>query len=289
MKPSVAAVVAAPRRARAGALRRAAGLARSSSAPCRSPASARSQSSPGRFDLVGCAGTGPARSGSAPARRTAAGGRGSTRPPEEEDASRTQARPRLASSRGWRVGSPTWVGPSNGIRYRITRQGARSPGHVRPQPGARRSRCGRSLRRGASDRAAERVGCRRDDRDGDAAYAPAIRFAVVHHTAGTNDVHARAGGRDSAGDRGLPRQVERLERHRLQLPRRPVRHRLRGRAGGIDRNVVGAHVLGFNTGSVGVAVMGTFARAAYRRRWRRRSRSSSPGGSTSPTSTRSRA
>ncbi len=39
---------------------------------------------------------------------------------------------------------------------------------------------------------------------------------------------ARAGGGDHARDRGLPRQVERLERHRLQLPRRPLRHRLRG-------------------------------------------------------------
>ena len=39
---------------------------------------------------------------------------------------------------------------------------------------------------------------------------------------------ARPGGGDHARDRGLPRQVERLERHRLQLPRRPLRHRLRG-------------------------------------------------------------
>ena len=35
-----------------------------------------------------------------------------------------------------------------------------------------------------------------------------------------------------------------------------------GRAGGVDRNVIGAHALGFNTGSVGVAVMGTFTSAA---------------------------
>src|SRR5437870_7834653 len=31
-----------------------------------------------------------------------------------------------------------------------------------------------------------------------------------------------------------------------------------GRYGGVDRNVVGAHAEGFNTGSVGVAVIGTF-------------------------------
>ena len=31
-----------------------------------------------------------------------------------------------------------------------------------------------------------------------------------------------------------------------------------GRYGGIDRNVVGAHALGFDTGSVGVALLGTY-------------------------------
>ena len=41
-------------------------------------------------------------------------------------------------------------------------------------------------------------------------------------------LHARAGGGDRARDRGLPRAGERLERHRLQLPRRPFRHGLRG-------------------------------------------------------------
>ena len=41
-------------------------------------------------------------------------------------------------------------------------------------------------------------------------------------------VHARAGGGDRARDRGLPRAGKRLERHRLQLSRRPLRHGLRG-------------------------------------------------------------
>ena len=34
-----------------------------------------------------------------------------------------------------------------------------------------------------------------------------------------------------------------------------------GRSGGIDRNVIGAHARGFNTGSVGVAVIGNFSAA----------------------------
>ena len=40
-------------------------------------------------------------------------------------------------------------------------------------------------------------------------------------------VHAGRVGRDRARDRGLPRRRERLERHRLQLPRRQVRPGLR--------------------------------------------------------------
>src|SRR5262249_55599943 len=31
-----------------------------------------------------------------------------------------------------------------------------------------------------------------------------------------------------------------------------------GRYGGVDRNVIGAHALGFNTGSVGIALLGTY-------------------------------
>ena len=41
-------------------------------------------------------------------------------------------------------------------------------------------------------------------------------------------LHAGPGGGDRARHRGLPREGKRLERHRLQLPRRPLRHRLRG-------------------------------------------------------------
>ena len=62
-----------------------------------------------------------------------------------------------------------------------------------------------------------------------------------------------------------------------------------GRYGGVDRNVVGAHALGFNTGSVGIALLGTYGRhQAVCRLRRTRSRGSSPGGSISRTSIRLR-
>ena len=99
-------------------------------------------------------------------------------------------------------------------------------------------------------------------RRGEPTYAPAIRFASVHHTAGTNDYspsqaaaimrgiqiyHVKSNGWNDIGYNFL------VDRYGTVYE---------GRYGGIDRNVVGAHIRGFNTGAVGVAVMGTFGTSA---------------------------
>src|SRR5207249_8280164 len=89
-------------------------------------------------------------------------------------------------------------------------------------------------------------------------YVDAVRFAVVHHTAGLNDYtqaeapavvraielyHVKANGWNDIGYNFL---VDRFGTV------------YEGRYGGTDRNVIGAHALGFNRGSVGVAVLGTY-------------------------------
>jgi hypothetical protein len=89
-------------------------------------------------------------------------------------------------------------------------------------------------------------------------YAPALRFAVVHHTAGRTAYtqaeapaivkaiqlyHVRGNGWNDIGYNFLVDRFGTI---------------YEGRFGGIDRNVVGAHALGFNTGSAGVAVLGTY-------------------------------
>ncbi len=99
-------------------------------------------------------------------------------------------------------------------------------------------------------------------RRADPQYADSVRFAIVHHTAGANDYtqaqapavvraielyHVKANGWNDIGYNFL---VDRFGTV------------YEGRYGGIDRNVVGAHALGFNTGSVGVAVLGTYTDAA---------------------------
>jgi hypothetical protein len=161
--------------------------------------------------------------------------------------------------RGWQLGSPYWTGRSNGIQVRtsgrITRVRAYyvwSPVHkIRLR---RLSKAGSPL---IITRAAwgadEKI--RRRKRP---AYADTVRFAVVHHTVGSNSYgraqsasivrgieryHVLANGWDDIGYNFLVDKYGQI---------------FEGRWGGVDRNVVGAHAQGFNQGSVGVALMGTY-------------------------------
>jgi hypothetical protein len=99
-------------------------------------------------------------------------------------------------------------------------------------------------------------------RKGRTAHAPAARYAVVHHTAGSNrytraeapavvrgiyHYHTRSLGWDDIGYNFLVDRYGRI---------------FEGRAGGIDKAVIGSHARGFNTGSIGVAMLGEFTSAA---------------------------
>ncbi len=95
-------------------------------------------------------------------------------------------------------------------------------------------------------------------RKGTEEYAESVRFAVIHHTAGTNDYeswesddivnsiyiyHTAGRGWDDIGYNFL---VDRFGQV------------FEGRRGGIDRAVMGAHAAGFNSGSTGIAMMGDY-------------------------------
>ena len=90
-------------------------------------------------------------------------------------------------------------------------------------------------------------------------YAPVLRFAIVHHTAGASSYgpeesaaivkgielyHVKGNGWDDIGYNFLVDRYGQV---------------FEGRRGGITRNVIGAHAEGFNTGSTGIAVIGTYS------------------------------
>ena len=93
-------------------------------------------------------------------------------------------------------------------------------------------------------------------------YARSLKLAIVHHTVTPNTYtraqaaaivrgieyfHVRGNGWNDIGYNFL---VDRFGTV------------YEGRGGGIDRRVVGAHAAGFNTGTVGVSLLGTFQRVA---------------------------
>ena len=215
-----------------------------------------------RFDLVGLHWQGP---GSVEFRVRSAAGRWSpwhVAAPEADD------RPDLGTaearaSRGWRLGSPWWVGASTRIEYRLGGLVRRLRAYLvrSPVEGVASTR---SPTAAGEPAIVTRAGWNADEslRQSPPQYADSLRFAVVHHTAGSNDYtqteapavvraielyHVKGNGWNDIGYNFL---VDRFGTV------------YEGRYGGIDRNVVGAHALGFNRGSVGVAVIGTYVQAA---------------------------
>ena len=159
-------------------------------------------------------------------------------------------------SRGWRLGNPYWAGPSDGLQYRVR-------GPVRRIRaffigGGRSARPAFTLTSANAPPIIPRAawGAIESIRRGKPRYADALKLAIIHHTAGTNAYsrsqsaaivrsielyHVRGNGWDDIGYNFLVDRYGQV---------------FEGRYGGIDRPVIGAHALGFNNGSVGVAYIG---------------------------------
>ena len=211
-----------------------------------------------RFNLVGLHWRGP---GAVQFRTRSLAGRWNgwmDAAPEDEDQpdAGTDERARLAS---WRLGNPWWVGPSDRIEYRLRGKVTRLRAYFVWSPPA--GVPARTLQKAGAPPIVPRSGWNADEtiRRSTPAFAPAIRLAVVHHTAGANGYtaaqspsivraielyHVKGNGWNDIGYNFL---VDRFGTV------------FEGRYGGIDRNVVGAHAEGFNTGSVGVSVLGEYS------------------------------
>ena len=177
--------------------------------------------------------------------------------PEEEDGPDPGSRENRARA-GWRIGNPWWVGPSDRIEVRTRGRVTRVRAHLVWSPELRVPY--RSPATTVAPPIVPRLSWGADEsiRRAPPSFAPQVRFSVVHHTAGRNDYsraeaaaivkgiqlyHVQGNGWNDIGYNFL---VDRFGTV------------YEGRFGGSERNVIGAHAQGFNTGSVGVALLGTY-------------------------------
>jgi hypothetical protein len=211
-----------------------------------------------RFTLVGLHWRGP---GAVSFRTRGLSGRWSAwRPaaPEAEDGPDRVSPEGTLRRAGWRLGNPYWTGPSDRIEYRLRGRVSRLRAHF--VWSSAEAAPARAVAVAGAPAVVPRLswGANEAIKRAPPVYASGTQFAVVHHTAGRNAYtraessaivkaiqlyHVRGNGWNDIGYNLLVDKYGQV---------------FEGRFGGIDRNVVGAHAEGFNTGSVGVAVLGNY-------------------------------
>jgi len=158
----------------------------------------------------------------------------------------------------WHDGNLEWTGASDAVQFRTS-------GDIRRLRAYElwslvRSRALRQVAQAGTPAIVSRAGWNADEEIVRAkpSFAPAVRLAVVHHTAGTN-TYTRA--QAAAIVRGI--EVYHVEGngwndigYNFLVDRFGTVYE--GRGGGIDKNVIGAHAEGFNSGTVGIALIGNF-------------------------------
>jgi N-acetylmuramoyl-L-alanine amidase-like protein/flagellar hook capping protein FlgD len=216
------------------------------------------RAAPLRFDMIGLHWRG---SGTVTFRTRSLAGVWSTwRParPEAEDLP-DRGTTEAAARPGWKLGNAYWTGPASSIQYRFAGQVTRLRAFFiwsDPADGPLRAPA-RAAQPGIISRA--QWGANEAIVRAAPYYARRVRFAVVHHTAGTNSY-------SKSQSAAIVRGIERY--HVLGNGWNDIGYNFlidkygqifEGRGGGIDKNVVGAHAQGFNTGSTGVSVLGTYS------------------------------
>jgi hypothetical protein len=160
--------------------------------------------------------------------------------------------------RGWHLGGLEWTPRARDIRFRTAGSITQLRAYYVDSP--TEAVQGRRLQIANSPLVISRFSWQADESIRRAApqYGDAVHFAVVHHTAGSNDYtpeqsaaivrgieiyHVKGNGWNDIGYNFLVDKYGQI---------------FEGRYGGIDKAVVGAHAQGFNTDSVGVAILGSY-------------------------------
>jgi len=162
----------------------------------------------------------------------------------------------------WHLGDVVWTGAASAIRYRT--RGAVSQVRAYYIWSPDEATPARRLSIANAPPIIPRLSWGADEsiRRANPQVASAIHFAVVHHTAGSNTYtaaqsaaivrgielyHVQGNGWNDIGYNFLVDKYGQV---------------FEGRYGGVDKAIIGAHSLGFNTGSFGVAVLGDYSSAA---------------------------
>ncbi len=165
--------------------------------------------------------------------------------------------------------APLWVGPSDGIAVRAAPGGRPLPAGLRAElvdPGT--GPAVRSVREaeheGPRPGIVTRAGWGADEalREPEFSYTGPVRAVFVHHTDTTNDYACE----------DAPKIIRAIYQYHVKSNGwRDIGYNFlvdkcgtiyEGRAGGVAEPVLGAHTLGFNTDSAGVAALGTYVSAA---------------------------
>ena len=159
----------------------------------------------------------------------------------------------------WRKSNPEWTGPADAIQYRLRGRVTALRAYFLWSPIERIP--ARRLSIAGSPTIIPRESWGADEsirRDKVPVYAPALRFVVIHHTVNTNTYtpaesaaivrgdyvyHVKGNGWNDIGYNFLVDKYGQV---------------FEGRYGGVDKAVEGAHALGFNYGSAGIALIGNY-------------------------------
>ena len=208
-----------------------------------------------RFDMVGLHWRG---SGSVEFRTRSIAGRWNAWRPAAPEAEDLPDHP----SRSWRLGNPYWVGDSDRIAYQLRGRITRLRAYF-IQSDEERIPLRRVAMAGSPPLISRPAwGANEAIRRAVPSYARTVQLAIVHHTAGTNAYtasqsaaivrgievyHVKGNGWNDIGYNFLIDKYGQV---------------FEGRYGGVDKNVIGAHAEGFNTGSTGVALIGSYQTTA---------------------------